>query len=221
MWDHEGDLRHTIYLNAPNKRFGSEEARHILLSFLVLVLAFSIAFSGGVYGIISNFYLFLIFIPIVALAVGTGFMLHELSHKFTSQKYGCLAEYRAYPTGLMLALLTSLGGIVFAAPGAVYISGNVTREQNGKIGAAGPLSNVIVAAAFMPLIFVPFTTIYIEKSPLSIPFFVANINLWLAGFNMIPFPPLDGEKVLRWNVGIYVLILAVVVGSFVALSYIP
>jgi Zn-dependent protease len=214
MWDREGDLRQTIYLNAPNRRFGSEEARHILLSFLVLVLAFSIAFSGGVYGIISNFYLFLIFIPIVALAVGTGFMLHELSHKFTSQKYGCWAEYRAYPPGLMLALLTSLVGMVFAAPGAVYISGNVTREQNGKIGAAGPISNIIIALAFMPLMLLHGIAGFIG-------YFVAQTNLWLAGFNMIPFPPLDGEKVLRWNVAAYILVLAVVVGSFVALSYTP
>lgn len=215
MWNHEYDSSQIIYLGAPDaRRFGSEETRQILFSFLVLVLAFSIAFSGGAGGVIANTWLFLVFIPITALAIGTGFMLHELSHKFTSQKYGCRAEYRAYPLGLMLALLTSIGGIVFAAPGAVYISGNVTREQNGKIGAMGPISNLIIALAFMPLILFNGITGFVG-------YFVAQTNLWLAGFNMIPFPPLDGEKVLRWNVGIYVAIFAAVAVSFAALYYIP
>ncbi|TET00912.1 MAG: site-2 protease family protein, partial [Hadesarchaea archaeon] len=27
----------------------------------------------------------------------------------------------------------------------------------------------------------------------------ALINLWLAFFNLLPFPPLDGEKVFLWS----------------------
>ena len=35
-------------------------------------------------------------------------------------------------------------GIVFMAPGAVMVAGNITREQNGKIAIAGPISNLIL-----------------------------------------------------------------------------
>jgi len=32
------------------------------------------------------------------------------------------------------------------------------------------------------------------------------VNLWLAAFNMLPFPPLDGGKVLSWNPIIWALV---------------
>ncbi|MDI6855821.1 MAG: site-2 protease family protein, partial [Candidatus Thermoplasmatota archaeon] len=84
--------------------------------------------------------------PIALLAVATGFLLHELMHKLVAQKYGCWAEYRAFPFGLVLALLMSAAGFVFAAPGAVYIMGSITKKENGKISLAGPLINIVIGA---------------------------------------------------------------------------
>ena len=82
-------------------------------------------------------------------------MLHELAHKFVAQKYGCVAEFRAFDQMLMLALgLAVLIGVIFAAPGAVMISGMVTRKENGYISVAGPLTNYILGVIFLLLLFV-------------------------------------------------------------------
>jgi Zn-dependent protease len=36
------------------------------------------------------------------------------------------------------------------------------------------------------------------------------VSIILAFFNMLPIPPLDGSKVLRWNKIVYVAVMAVV-----------
>ncbi|MEM4724698.1 MAG: site-2 protease family protein [Candidatus Hadarchaeum sp.] len=141
------------------------------------------------------------------LVVLTGFLLHELAHKFTAQKRGAWAEFRIYPFGLILALAFAFFGFVFAAPGAVYIQGNMTRRQNGIISLSGPSTNLALGAVFYGLWFV--------SPPLSIAAFVFRwvsvINLFLAVFNMIPLPPLDGSKIVRWNVPIFVVVFAITI----------
>jgi Zn-dependent protease len=42
----------------------------------------------------------------------------------------------------------------------------------------------------------------------------ARINIWLALFNLIPFGPLDGAKILKWNKGIWLITIAIAGGLF-------
>ena len=44
------------------------------------------------------------------------------------------------------------------------------------------------------------------------------VNLWLAIFNMLPIPPLDGSKVLSWNKVIWASFFALLVLIFLALQ---
>lgn len=187
------------------RAFSQIELRDILVAYLGLGLAFFIMFLGISRVLTMGPEAFFTVIPAIHLspaevlaislvAVGPGFVLHELSHKFTSRRYGHWAEFRVWPLGLLLALVTSLFGLIFAAPGATYISGlNITEAENGKISIAGPLTNVAVALFFIPLF------LFANGFWGSLGFYGVYINSFLALFNMLPIMPLDGAKVFRWS----------------------
>jgi Zn-dependent protease len=175
--------------------FSQREVRDILIAWAALALAFTIAYSGGVLGgaLLAGGGLILLFV-VSFVAVGSGFVLHELMHKFTAERYGYWAEFRMWVMGIVLALITSTLGFIFAAPGATYISGyNVSVRQNGIISLAGPATNVVIAFIFL-LVRTVGTGIIYDIGLIGFP-----VNLFLATFNMIPLMPLDGAKVFHWN----------------------
>ncbi len=193
--------------------FGQQEKRDISISVIVLTISFAFAFSNGIYGLRDTRSFLVYTLPVAFLAVITGFFLHEMGHRMLARHYGCWAEFRMWTAGLLLALFTSFAGVVFAAPGAVYISGMISKEQNGKISAAGPMMNIAVALFMFPIIAL--------ASPFigGMAYFIALINIFLAGFNMIPFPPLDGYKVFKWGILQYIGAIAIVGAAYVALRY--
>jgi Zn-dependent protease len=175
--------------------FSSKEVRDIIIAWAALALAFTIADCGLLYGsscpVGGNPLTFYI---VSFVAVGSGFVLHELMHKFTAERYGYWAEFRMWIMGIILALITSTLGFIFAAPGATYIQGyNVSERENGLISLAGPLTNVVIAAVFLLVGFVG-TGIIEDIGLIGLP-----VNLFLALFNMLPIMPLDGAKVFHWN----------------------
>ena len=190
----------------PTQRQGSVfsrvEIRDIVIAWFALGVAFTFALtSGGVFfrGASFNPNDFAAYLGISLITVGPGFVFHELSHKFVAQRYGFWAEFRMWMMGLVLALVTSLIGFIFAAPGATYISGqNISEKENGIISIAGPLVNVAIAAFFIPFAFSG--NYYME----AIGSYGSYINLFLALFNLLPLGPLDGAKVWRWNKLIWV-----------------
>jgi Zn-dependent protease len=186
----------------PNMQRGISTSKKELFdlakSWLILGIAFAIAMNRMRFDAT-----FLIALAISLTTIGIGFILHELAHKFLAQKYGCFAEFRSYDRMLILALLFSLGGFIFAAPGAVMIRGHITRSQSGRISAAGPAMNLLVAIAFLGL---TFTSIGIWR---VIGLYGFTINSWLALFNMIPFGVFDGKKVFDWSKPVYIGMAAI------------
>ena len=138
---------------------------------------------------------------ISSFTVGIAFLLHELGHKYLAQKYNCWAEFHSFDLMLVLAIIMSFFGFIFAAPGAVMISGNLTKNKNGKISAMGPLINILLALVFLALYYMG-----IFK---GISLYGFYINSLLALFNMIPFWEFDGAKILKWNKLVYASMMVV------------
>lgn len=193
-------------------RIGNTELVDLILSLIALTIGFAILGRR----LPSAEVLF-----ISAMGTGTGFLLHELAHKFVAQRYGYWAEYRANRPGLILIIVMAFLGFILAAPGAVMIykahprpeesswaglsSGpegspglagqyETERKEELWISLAGPLTNIILVILFFALIISGAATGGLLLGALN---FALFINLTLAAFNLLPFGPLDGAKVWR------------------------
>jgi len=184
-----------------SKEFGKREIEDLLISFIVLVLLF------------SNFELRRV--PYALIAVLTAFVFHELAHRQMARYYGYRAYYKRWDTGILLALLVGIvtrilsGAVwIFAALGAVEVYAPYAydeRETFGKIALVGPVTNIAIGAVSLAALRMlpPFTYLWWALR------MTATVNLWLAFFNLLPFPPLDGSKVVRWNAGAWAVSIGV------------
>jgi Zn-dependent protease len=194
-------------------KINRNEIWEILKAWSVISLAFAIILARPFVNKIE-FPGVLVFFGIALLTVGLGFLFHELAHKIIAQKYKCEAEFKADNKNLLLAFGTSFLGVMFAAPGAVYIKGYINKVQNGIISLSGPLMNLILALVFLP------GMLLINQGLLGL-FFLYGfiINSWLGLFNMIPVGNFDGSKIYAWNKKVYyataiTLLIMTVFGMF-------
>ncbi len=179
------------------------ELRDLIKAWIAISLAFGIFLFFRLY--LGSFYSAVI---ISSLTVGIGFLFHELGHKLMAQRYGCFAEFRSFNQMLILAIILALipPHFVFAAPGAVMISGPVGKRRNGKISAAGPAVNLVLALLFLGLSFA-----YPNGILKVISYYGFIINTWLALFNMLPFGNFDGKKILVWNKAVYGVMVGIAI----------
>jgi Zn-dependent protease len=203
--------------------FSAEEIPQIAGALFALAFSFEfILFRDEIFkqGALFNLPAMLVFFVQALIAVGVGFVLHELGHKYVAQKKGLWAEFRAWPAGLLLAIgmaLISRGGFVFAAPGAVVINPfkktktgfamkKLKKEDVGHIGIIGSIINISIAG--IAAVIAAFTGFHLAA-------LTAQVNSWLAIFNMIPLSVLDGAKVWHWSKSVWFGFTALCVAVFV------
>jgi len=198
-------------------QFSPEEIRDLIKAWAAVSLAIAIAILGfdslatlGLPVLIRAF-------AIYSLTVGVSFIAHEIfGHKFLAQRYHLFAEFRADDMLLLLAVLLSFTGFVFAAPGAVVIGGVTRINTYGKIASAGPLVNILLALFFgflaragISLVLPLYDTQGIDLISSSY-----QINAWLALFNLLPLGILDGAKVLAWNRKVWLVLISMAAALF-------
>jgi len=171
------------------KFWDSKEVLEMVISIFVIALILSLP-------LIHEFTLYLL-ITVFAFA------LHEIAHKFTAIKLGYFAKYKANFKYLGLSLVVSAlfsftsFPLKFVIPGAVLIYGyryNLTRKNVAWISLAGPLTNLLIALIFLGL-------------PFSFASLMVRVNAFLAFFNLLPIPPLDGSKIFEWKPWLAILLL--------------
>ena len=179
-------------------RFGQRELVDIAIAWAALSVAFAVFFAGGGRILMYRPGVLLGMLPASLVTAGLGFLLHEMAHKVTAIRFGQVAEFRADYGMLFLAVAGALAGFLFAAPGAVYHRGRATLRENGLIALAGPVTNVALGVLFLPL------ELGLGGTLGSVAALGVRINFLLAGFNMIPFGPLDGNTVKKWSIWAFV-----------------
>jgi len=171
-------------------------------------------------------------------------VIHEYAHGFIAY---CLGDSTAKDAGrltlnplvhldpfgtviLPLFLLLTGGIFIGYAKPVPYNPNNLRDKKYGslKVAVAGPLSNLFIALVFG--LFIRFFSGSISISNIIFPnllsliALIAGINIALALFNMLPFPPLDGSKVfvdlfprygsVIMNMGFWGLAIALMVAFF-------
>lgn len=145
----------------------------------IIALAFAV---GGAEALKPSFLTSPHFIGILV-----GFVTHELAHREVSRRYGLRASFIAYAPSLVITFLSGLLPVKILAPGYVKIYGYGPSVGVFYATLAGPATNIAIAIASLYLSLVMG---YGWLAP------VAKINAWMAFFNLLPIPPLDGSKIL-------------------------
>lgn len=139
----------------------------------------------------------------VGISVIIALVLHELAHGFVSYKLGDpTPKMRGRLTLNPLAHLDPFGTLCllfFHFGWAKPVEINPNYYKNQKVGTAlvslaGPCMNFILA--IVGAVILRFTVFLNSEILISFLYTFVSINVGLGAFNLIPFPPLDGSKIL-------------------------
>ncbi len=208
------------------ERITRREEADLFVAWIAISFAFAIIFLRDTGK--ASLLLAASFLAVSLLTVGIGFILHEMAHKFVAIKYGYWAEFRKDNIMLVVAVaLAALVGVVFAAPGATVIYSNtadgrgLSREENGKISASGPLVNLVLCIPFAAILILGGQGATFTSSIVTMIGTIGlQVNAMIAAFNMLPVSVLDGKKVWAWNKAVFIVLIAAAFGALV-LSFYP
>ena len=156
----------------------------------------------------SDLKIMLLRLPIIFLAISVhesahGYMAYLLGDR-TAKYSGRLSINPLHHMDLMGALCMLLFGFGWAKP--VPVNPQYFKNPKGGmslVGLAGPVSNFLLALFFSVLYGLWFRIFGFPRTLIG-DFFTSlfavgiSLNVGLGIFNLIPFPPLDGSKILAY-----------------------
>jgi Zn-dependent protease len=147
---------------------------------------------------------------IVALILSV--ILHEMAHGYAANWLGdptarLAGRLSANPlvhldpmmSVILPGILVATGSpILFGAAKPVpYNPYNFTNQKWGEaiVAVAGPLANIFIAVVFAVLVRLA-DVLSLSNTFVSLAIGIITLNIFLAFFNLVPIPPLDGSKIL-------------------------
>ena len=144
-------------------------------------------------------------------------ILHEIAHGVVALAFGDDTAKRAGRITLnpmrhvtllgtiivpIITVIAGLGWFGWAKPVPVDVRRlRHPRNESVLVALAGPMTYVLLAAIFGAAFYLVFALGHPGGVPTSlgarILFYAGFINLWVACFNMIPIPPLDGSAIVE------------------------
>lgn len=147
---------------------------------------------------------FILLLPVILITI----TLHEFSHGYAAYKLGDPTAKESGrltlnplshldPVGTLVLIITSLSGRPFGWAKPIPVNPHYfknVRKDIAKVGAAGPLSNILFAYLVSGLY--RWGLVSSDSGLFEVIKLVVMVNLGLALFNLIPVPPLDGSRVI-------------------------
>jgi Zn-dependent protease len=171
-----------------------------LLFGLATIVSFKAAFT------LDNIFIFI-------FSAGIAIMGHELAHWYVGRRKKTDTDIHFWGLGTILMFITAyLFGNVFGQPCRTLIDDIDTLEthESAEIMLAGPLVSIAIAAVSAPLLFAGGELMQFGR--LSI-----LMNLALATYHMMPFTPMDGQIIYKWNKSMWAIVfIPVIIGYTLA-----
>jgi len=148
---------------------------------------------------------------------GTAVVASDLVRRWMVRRHGQYAEYRIWPLGTVLMYLTAWQfGCACGKPSRFIFEGPKERDRRDVAleCLAGPAVCCIFAGIFALLILLGGDLAGIAVTGLS-------VNIMLALYSLMPFEPMDGPKVWRWNPGIFLAIFIPLLALYIGIAYWP
>lgn len=140
---------------------------------------------------------------LIAIPLLYSIIFHELAHGWVAWKMGDPTAKQMGrlslnplkhldPVGTLMLLVFGFG---WAKPVPVNFA-NLRESRKGLIlvSSAGIVVNMMLA--FLSVFLLQFATLSSNSVAATMLYYMAQINIILAAFNLIPIPPLDGSKIL-------------------------
>ena len=142
----------------------------------------------------------------------TAITVHEYAHGYVAYKLGDpTAKYAGRlslnpmshldPVGALCMVLCGFGWAKPVPVNPMYFKDR--KRDSALVSLAGPLSNIalalvtaVLAAVYFSFVYIKFPANFAAEFGFELLIQLAQLNIGFAVFNLIPFPPLDGSKIL-------------------------
>jgi len=139
-------------------------------------------------------------------------ILHEVTHRIFAHIFNIRMEYRFWPAGSALTLLSSFLGNAFSIQGFILeeIPAGVPKWKVGLMKLASPLLSATVMVIFAWMYFLDPDPIYKVVYSTS--------ALW-AMAEILPFGALDGKDIRDWSHTVWFIAFSLITVSYLAVTF--